>query len=266
MGDDRPVGGAAESGLGDAADGRDRPRRCRSGQEAAPCESAFSERGGRFCARLLCRLRKLVRGARSPAWSELAFTDLAFPRDRPIMAPRSAKAALGAANRRPAGLNARWRAGAYGDGHRASAVESRGGSCPRRLTETRHLCDSCVKALAQARRDFETASAELFFEPEVIMAKPNLSRMDVASLMALRRRVDARIMQHRAELQKQLDALDDAHGISRGLGAPPLPCWEFLRDNFFGAPRIAFGLLTEHQPLARQRFVLVGQFRTIQVS
>jgi hypothetical protein len=37
------------------------------------------------------------------------------------------------------------------------------------------------------------------------MAKPNISRMDVPSLMALRRRIDAKLMEHRAALQKQLD-------------------------------------------------------------
>jgi DNA-binding protein H-NS len=39
------------------------------------------------------------------------------------------------------------------------------------------------------------------------MAKPNLSRMDVQSLMELRKRVDERLLEHRAEIQKQLDAI-----------------------------------------------------------
>jgi DNA-binding protein H-NS len=42
------------------------------------------------------------------------------------------------------------------------------------------------------------------------MAKPDLSRMDVASLITLRRRVDAALMEYRAKLQKQLQALADA--------------------------------------------------------
>jgi DNA-binding protein H-NS len=51
------------------------------------------------------------------------------------------------------------------------------------------------------------------------MAKPNISRMDVPSLMALRRRIDAKLMEHRAALQKQLDALDEARGLrARGGG------------------------------------------------
>jgi DNA-binding protein H-NS len=50
------------------------------------------------------------------------------------------------------------------------------------------------------------------------MAKISLSRMDVQSLMELRKRVDERLLEHRVELQKQLDALA-LHGgrrVARG--------------------------------------------------
>jgi DNA-binding protein H-NS len=43
---------------------------------------------------------------------------------------------------------------------------------------------------------------------ETTMAKQNLSGMNVAALMDLREQVNQRLLQHRAELQKQLDRLD----------------------------------------------------------
>ena len=42
------------------------------------------------------------------------------------------------------------------------------------------------------------------------MPKPNLSRMDVESLMDLRDQVDQRLHEHRVELQKQLERMDKA--------------------------------------------------------
>jgi DNA-binding protein H-NS len=43
---------------------------------------------------------------------------------------------------------------------------------------------------------------------EEAMPKPNLLKMDVDALTDLRKRVDERLLQHRAELQKQLDMLE----------------------------------------------------------
>ena len=40
------------------------------------------------------------------------------------------------------------------------------------------------------------------------MPKPNLSRMDVHSLIVLRKRVDEVLIERRAEIQKQLDRMD----------------------------------------------------------
>jgi DNA-binding protein H-NS len=42
------------------------------------------------------------------------------------------------------------------------------------------------------------------------MPKPNLSRMDVESLMNLRKRVDEMLVEHRVELQKQWERMDRA--------------------------------------------------------
>ena len=39
------------------------------------------------------------------------------------------------------------------------------------------------------------------------MAKVNLSRMTVEALMDLRKRVDETLLEHRAELQKQLERI-----------------------------------------------------------
>src|SRR5262245_55320867 len=52
------------------------------------------------------------------------------------------------------------------------------------------------------------------------MPKPNLSRMDVESLMNLRKRVDEMLVEHRVELQKQLEriALVGGERVRRGRG------------------------------------------------
>jgi len=42
------------------------------------------------------------------------------------------------------------------------------------------------------------------------MPKPNLSRMDVESLMNLRDHVDQRLREHRVEMQEQLERMDRA--------------------------------------------------------
>ena len=44
------------------------------------------------------------------------------------------------------------------------------------------------------------------------MAKVNLSQMTVEALMDLRKRVEARLVEHRAELQKQLGRMDTLVG------------------------------------------------------
>jgi DNA-binding protein H-NS len=49
------------------------------------------------------------------------------------------------------------------------------------------------------------------------MAQVNLSRMDVQSLMDLRKQVDEMLLQRRAQIQKQLERMDDA--IARRTGA-----------------------------------------------
>ena len=53
------------------------------------------------------------------------------------------------------------------------------------------------------------------------MPKPNLSRMDVKSLMDLRDQVDQRLREHRVELQKQLEriALVSGARVVRGGGS-----------------------------------------------
>jgi len=50
------------------------------------------------------------------------------------------------------------------------------------------------------------------------MPKPNLSRMDVESLMNLRDQVDQRLREHRVELQKQLERIGLLGGkrVARG--------------------------------------------------
>ena len=47
------------------------------------------------------------------------------------------------------------------------------------------------------------------------MAKANLSRMNVASLMDLRRRVADALSEHRATIEKQLEALGSAIACAR---------------------------------------------------
>lgn len=67
---------------------------------------------------------------------------------------------------------------------------------------------------------------------EIAMAKVNISRMDVQSLMELRKRIDERLLEHRAEIQKKLEEMDRAIGgetvagrgrrsVLRGRKVPP---------------------------------------------
>jgi DNA-binding protein H-NS len=48
------------------------------------------------------------------------------------------------------------------------------------------------------------------------MAQVNLSRMDVQSLMDLRKRVDELLLARRAQIQKQLERMDDAIALRTG--------------------------------------------------
>src|SRR5438445_11514779 len=48
------------------------------------------------------------------------------------------------------------------------------------------------------------------------MPKVNLSRMTVETLMDLRKRVDEMLLEHRAELQKQLERMDRAIAVVGG--------------------------------------------------
>src|SRR5262249_19459840 len=48
------------------------------------------------------------------------------------------------------------------------------------------------------------------------MPKPNLSRMDVESLMNLRKRVDEMLVEHRTEIQQQLARMDRAIALPGG--------------------------------------------------
>jgi hypothetical protein len=50
------------------------------------------------------------------------------------------------------------------------------------------------------------------------MAKANLSRMNVEELMALRTRVDEMLLEHRAEMQKQLERMDKVIAVLGGEG------------------------------------------------
>ena len=62
-----------------------------------------------------------------------------------------------------------------------------------------------------------------FFLEEIAMAKVNISRMDVQSLIDLRKRVDERLLEHRAEIQKQLERMDligGETGARRGKRSP----------------------------------------------
>jgi DNA-binding protein H-NS len=52
------------------------------------------------------------------------------------------------------------------------------------------------------------------------MPKPNLSRMDIKSLMDLRDQVDQRLRDHRVELQKQLERIALLGGERVRLGRP----------------------------------------------
>jgi hypothetical protein len=45
------------------------------------------------------------------------------------------------------------------------------------------------------------------FAPEITMPKVNLSGMNVEALMDLRNRVEARLVEHRAQLEKQLERM-----------------------------------------------------------
>jgi DNA-binding protein H-NS len=51
------------------------------------------------------------------------------------------------------------------------------------------------------------------------MAKASLSRMNVESLMNLRKRVDEILLEHRTEIQKQLERLDRAIALIGGESA-----------------------------------------------
>ena len=64
----------------------------------------------------------------------------------------------------------------------------------------------------------QRAGAKCSFFLEETMPKPNLSRMDVKSLMDLRDQVDQRLREHRVELQKQLEriALLGGERVPRG--------------------------------------------------
>ena len=57
------------------------------------------------------------------------------------------------------------------------------------------------------------------------MPKVNLSGMNVEALMDLRKRVDARLAEHRAELQNQLERMDRAiaagRSVLKGRKVPP---------------------------------------------
>jgi DNA-binding protein H-NS len=48
------------------------------------------------------------------------------------------------------------------------------------------------------------------------MAKPNLSNMNVEALMNLRKRVDERLLECRAEIEKQLERMDRAIAVLGG--------------------------------------------------
>ena len=48
------------------------------------------------------------------------------------------------------------------------------------------------------------------------MAKVNLSEMSVEALMDLRKRVDEMLLEHRAEIEKQLERMDRAIAVVGG--------------------------------------------------
>src|SRR5215813_3743722 len=54
------------------------------------------------------------------------------------------------------------------------------------------------------------------FAPEITMANVNLSRMTVEALMDLRKRVDEMLLEHRAELEKQLERIAVVGGARGG--------------------------------------------------
>ena len=56
----------------------------------------------------------------------------------------------------------------------------------------------------------------LVFSPEITMAKVNLSGMTVEALMDLRKRVDEMLLEHRAEIQKQIERMDRAIAVVGG--------------------------------------------------
>src|SRR5262249_34147195 len=54
------------------------------------------------------------------------------------------------------------------------------------------------------------------FVSEITMAKVNLSAMTVEALMDLRERVDEMLLEHRAEIQKQIERMDRAIAVVGG--------------------------------------------------
>jgi DNA-binding protein H-NS len=64
------------------------------------------------------------------------------------------------------------------------------------------------------------------------MPKPNLSGMTVEALMDLRKRVEARLVEHRAQLEKQLERMGRAitgprvggRSVLKGMKVPPKYC------------------------------------------
>jgi len=54
------------------------------------------------------------------------------------------------------------------------------------------------------------------FAPEITMPKASLSGMTVEALMDLRKRVDEMLLEHRAEIQKQIERMDRAIAVVGG--------------------------------------------------
>src|SRR5215831_14472213 len=54
------------------------------------------------------------------------------------------------------------------------------------------------------------------FAPEITMPKASLSGMTVEALMDLRKRVDEMLLEHRAEIQKQIERMDRAIAFLTG--------------------------------------------------
>src|SRR5215472_10142590 len=102
-----------------------------------------------------------------------------------------------------------------------SAQITANGSFTRSRPANENVCRNAIALRARA------ISNCTVFPPEITMPNVNLSRMTVEALMDLRKRVDEVLVEHRAELEKQLERIAvvggarGGGGVSKGRKVPP---------------------------------------------